>query len=93
MELGIEKCAKLIMKSEKQQIMEEIGLPNQQKIRPFGEKQNYRYLGLLDADTIRHAKIKEKKSKEYHRRMKKYSKPNYIVVIRLKGYIPGLSRS
>ena len=52
MEYGIEKCAMLIMKSWKRQMTEEIELPNQEKIKRFGEKKTYKYLGILEADTI-----------------------------------------
>ena len=38
MGFGIEKCAMLIMKSEKRQMIEGIELPNQEKIRTFEEK-------------------------------------------------------
>ena len=30
------------------------------KIRTLGEKETYKYLGILEADTIKHAKMKEK---------------------------------
>ena len=36
-------------------------LPNQEKkIRVLGEKETYKYLGILEVDTIKHAKMKEK---------------------------------
>ena len=60
MEFGREKCAILIMKSGKRQIMEEIELTNQEKIRTFGEKETYKYLVILKVDTIKQAEIKEK---------------------------------
>ena len=63
MEFGIEKCAMPVMKSGKRQITEGIELPNQEKIRTFGEKENYKYLGILEADTIKQAEI-EKRKKE-----------------------------
>ena len=36
----------------------------------LGEKENYKYLGTLEADTIKQAEIKEK-LKEYLRRIRK----------------------
>ena len=50
------------MKSGKQQMTEGIELPNQEKIRMLGEKETYKYLGILEADTIK---------LEYFRRMRK----------------------
>ena len=33
--------------------MEETELPNQKRIRTLGVKENYKYLGLLEVDTIK----------------------------------------
>ncbi len=41
------------LKTEKRQIREEIELPNQERIRTLGEKENYKYLGILEADNIK----------------------------------------
>ena len=60
MEFVIEKCSMLIMKSRKRQITERIELPNQEKIRILEETETYKYLGLLQADTIKQAEMKEK---------------------------------
>ena len=51
--------------------MEGIELPNQEKIRTLGEKETYKYLGILGADTIRHKEMKEKIKKEYLCRSRK----------------------
>ena len=48
------------MRSEKQQMTERIELLNQRKIRTLGEKVNYKYLGILEVDTIKQAGMKEK---------------------------------
>ena len=60
MEFGIEKCVMLIIKSEKRRMTEGIELWNQEKIRTLGEKETYKYLGILEAETIKHAEMKEK---------------------------------
>ena len=41
----------------KEQIMEEIDLPNQERVRTLGEKENYKYLGIFVADTIKQVKM------------------------------------
>ena len=69
MEFGIEKCA--IMKSGKLKMTEGIELPNQGKIRTLREKETYKYMGILEPDTIKHAEMKEKRKKEYLRRTRK----------------------
>ena len=51
-----------IMKSGKRQTTEGIELPNQESIRMLGEKENYKYLGILEVDTLKQEKMKEKKS-------------------------------
>ena len=39
-------------------------LPNQDKIRTLEEKETYKYLGILEADTIKQVEIKEIIQKE-----------------------------
>ena len=38
-------------------------MPNQESIRNVGEKENYKYLGILQANTIKQAEMKEKYKK------------------------------
>ena len=47
------------MKSRKRHRTEGIELSNQDKIRMLGEKKTYKYLVILQADTIKHAEMKE----------------------------------
>ena len=42
---------------------EEIELPNQERITPLGEKENYKYLGILESKTIKQVEMKEKDKK------------------------------
>ena len=53
MEFGREKCAMLVMKSSKQQLTDGMELPNQDKIKTLAENETYKYLGILEADTIK----------------------------------------
>ena len=71
MEFGIEKCAMHAMKSGKRQLTDEMELTNQEKIRTLGEKETYKYLGILDVDTIKQVEMKDKIKKEYLRRARK----------------------
>ena len=71
MEFGIEKCALLVMKSGKQHLIDGIELPNQDKIRTLAENRTYKYLGILEADTIKQVEKKNKIQKEYLRRTRK----------------------
>ena len=41
------------MKSGKRHVMEGIELPNEDKIKTLEEKETYKYLGKLEADTIK----------------------------------------
>ena len=52
MKFGIEKCAMLIMKSRKRLMTNRMELPNQEKIRMLREKEIYKFLGILEVDTI-----------------------------------------
>ena len=62
MEFGKEKCAMLVMKSGKRHMMKGVELPNQVVIRTLGEKETYKYLGILETDTIKQKEMKEKKN-------------------------------
>ena len=72
MEFGIEKCALLVMKSGKRHLTDGIDLPNQDKIRTLAENETYKYLGILEADTIK--QIKNKIQKEWKQMKKKIQK-------------------
>ena len=61
MEFGIEKYAVLIMKSAQWQIMDRIEQTSQESIRILREKENYKYLWILAADTMKQAKWKKMK--------------------------------
>ena len=67
MEFDIDKCAMLLMKSAKRYMTDGMELPNQDKIRTLGENESYKYLGILEADTIKQEEMKNKIQKEYCR--------------------------
>ena len=71
MEFGIEKCAMLVMKSGRRHLTDGMGLPNKDKIKTLAENETYKYLGILEADTIKQAEMKEKFQKKYLRRTRK----------------------
>ena len=52
----------LIIRSGKRQLTEGIELPNQKKIRMFEEEETFKYLKILETDTIKPAKMNEKNS-------------------------------
>ena len=62
MEFGIEKCAMLVIKSGKH-MTDGMELPNHDKIRTLGEE-TYKYLGILETDTIKQVQMKDKIQKE-----------------------------
>ena len=74
MEFGIEKCAMLVMKSGKRHMTDGMELPNHDKIRTLGENETYKYLGILEADTIKQVEMKDKIQEEYLRRTRKVIK-------------------
>ena len=71
MEFCLEKCAMHVMKSGKWHMTDEMELPNQDKIRTLGENETYKYLGILEADTIKQVEMKDKIGKKYLRRTRK----------------------
>ena len=44
--------------------MEGIELTNQERIRMLREKETYKYLGMLEVDTIKQVEMKERKKKK-----------------------------
>ena len=77
MEFRIEKCAILVMKISKWHLMDGMELPNQDKIRMLGEKENYKYLGIFENDTIKQVEMKEKLRKCIIGEPESYSRQNY----------------
>ena len=71
MEFGREKCAMLDMKSAKWHMTDGIELPNHYKIRTLEEKETYKSLCILEADTIKQVQMKDTIQKEYLRRTRK----------------------
>ena len=59
MEFDIEKCAMLIMKSRKRNLTVRVKPLNQEKIRTLREKETYKYLVILEADTIKQADMRK----------------------------------
>ena len=52
-EFGIEKCSMVVMKSSKRHLTDGMKLPNHDKIKMLGEKKMFKYLSILEADTIK----------------------------------------
>ena len=71
MDFGTEKFAMLVMKRGKRHLTGEIEIPNQDKIRTLEENETYKYLGILEGDTIKQVELKEKSNKEYLRGTRK----------------------
>ena len=59
------------MKSNKRQLTVRMELPNPDTIRTLGEKETYKCLCILEADTIKQVEMKENKLNEYPRRTRK----------------------
>ena len=60
MEFVNEKCVLLVMKRGKQHLTDGKELPNKDKIRTLAENETYKYLGILEADTIKQVQMKSK---------------------------------
>ena len=59
------------MKSGKRHMTDGMERPNQDKIRTLGENETYKFLGILETDTIKQVEMKDKIQKEYLRRTRK----------------------
>ena len=69
--LAWKKCVMLVMKSGKQHLTNGLELPNQDEIRTLGERETYKYLVILEVDTIKQVEKKGKIQKEYLGRTRK----------------------
>ena len=78
MGFGIEKFAMLVMKSGKRHLTDGMELPNQDKIRTLAENENYKYLVILEADTIKQMEMKYKIKKNMLGGLENYSRQNTL---------------
>ena len=46
-------------------------MPNNQVIKNLGEGEGYKFLGMLEADGVKHMEMKENVTREYNRRVRK----------------------
>ena len=66
------------MKSGKRHRTDGMEQQNQDKNRTFRENETYKYLGILEVDTIKQVQMKDKIQKEYIRRTRKLLKINSL---------------
>ena len=59
------------MKSGKRHMTDGMELPNHNRIRTHEEKETYKYLDIVEADTIKQVQMKDTTRKEYLRRTRK----------------------
>ena len=66
------------MKSGKRHLTDGIEQPNQDKTRTLTDNETYKYLRILEADTMKQVEMQNKIQKEYFRRSRKLleTKPN-----------------
>ena len=71
MQIGIDKCAMLVMKKGKIEKSDGIQLPNDKVIKSPEGGESYNYLAVLEADEVMVNETKDKVKKEYSRRVRK----------------------
>ena len=69
MEFGLPKCGVLIMKREKVVKSEGISMPDGKMMKNV-EEGGYKYLGILEADGVKHKEMKNQIKKEHIRRVR-----------------------
>ena len=67
------------MKSGKRYMAEGFDLPNQVVIRTLGEKKTFKYLEILEADTIKDLEMKEKKVKTVFQKNQKITRDKTLL--------------
>ena len=60
MEFEVEKCAVLTMKKGKMATSDGIAFPNKTAMKGLKEGDSYKYLGVIQADRMKHHEMKEK---------------------------------
>ena len=60
-----------VMKNGKRHMTDEMELPNHDRIRTLEENETCKYLGILEADTIKQVQMKDMIRKVYLRRTRK----------------------
>ena len=66
-ELRIENAPCLKWKKEKEKLLKEENCSIQKKIKTLEGKENYEYLGILDAGTVKQTEMKEERERERER--------------------------
>ena len=74
MQFGINNCAVLVMKKGKMTKCEGIKMLDGSLFRNIDEGDVYKYLGILEADDVKHKEMKEKMRTEYLCRVRKILK-------------------
>ena len=69
MEFGLPKCRVLIMKWEKVAKSEGISMPDGKMMKNI-EEDEYKYLGILETDCVKHEEMKDQIKKEYIRKVR-----------------------
>ena len=73
MEFGLDKCATLTIQRGSVVQTEGINLPNN-NIGGLNLEESYKYLGILQADDIKHVQVKKKAASEYNKQVRKVLK-------------------
>ena len=81
---GLGKCAMHITKNWKRLTTKGIELQIEERIKAYGEKENHKNLGILKADTIKQAEMKENIKKSNSDERKKCLKPSSTAEISSK---------
>ena len=71
MEFGIDKCAVIQMKRGKLESSDGLQLPDGSKVPALETKDTYKYLGILQNESVRNKQTKDIIRKEYYRRTRK----------------------
>ena len=67
MKFGREKYVMLVMKSDKWHLTDGRELPDQDKIRTLGEKETYKYSGILEAGSMKQVGMRQNMRKWFLR--------------------------
>ena len=76
MEFGLEKCATLTIHKGKATHTEGLTLSNNNTIKGLSLEESYKYLGVQQAEDVKHRQVKKQTSAQYTNRIRKILSPS-----------------
>ena len=91
MEFGLEKCATIAFKRDKQAHSQNLVTDMNREIQELEQGKTYKYLGIEESGGIHHQQMKERLKQEYSRRLRMILKCELNVRVKITATITALA--